>query len=753
MSRSRRGFLKSAAAGLNLSWAGLRIVAGGEVRHAAQASPAPRSGTQFICGTQFYRPSNPPRAQRREMLRTIAQHYRFNLIRVYPMWDYYHRAPDRFVFDEIEEVMKYADEFDLKVLMGIVMETAPYWLEQAHPETRYVDAKGQPQRLQGSPAQMTGGWPGLCEDWPPVREAARRFIHELVKVVAPHRSMYAYDCWNEPHIEPAGQKNIWATAQEHFFCYCSRTIDEFRKWLQERYQTIDTLNEAWTRQFPNWNAIDPPRSLGTYADWVDWRRYIIERSTKCMHFRADTVREFDGKHIVGSHAHQMAPLDSAAINGTDGWRLAEVVDLWGTSVFPRHRVAPYLGSAKLDLVRSHARGKEFWLTELQGGHFNQGLARGPEMRPRDIRLWNWLALAAGAKGVVYWGYHAEGTGREATGFGLVNRDGTATDRSEEAARNKRLIEDHWDIVRNHRPRPKVGLVFDSDNALLTFAMNGNEQASTESFRGYYKALWNLDLQADVIEPSKVDRASYEVLIVPFHISAKRPTCDRLRQFVEAGGTLILESSFGLFDERFYHNPVVPPHGLDGAFGYREEASYAVLAKSASGPVTEGVSPSDEMYYEPAIRFSAPVQVEVKAHTFLTALKLASATGIATSHGHTVAARKRVGKGEVFYIGTNLGASIARGDRGGIELLRSIVWKAVQPEVTADVVRPRLIEGGARGLLAVFNDTHKDQAATIRIPARYRRATDVHREVEIALEKQAIRVTVPHEDVVVLRLDS
>ena len=32
--------------------------------------------------------------------------------------------------------------------MGAVIEEAPYWLEAAHPESRFVDALGAPQRLQ-----------------------------------------------------------------------------------------------------------------------------------------------------------------------------------------------------------------------------------------------------------------------------------------------------------------------------------------------------------------------------------------------------------------------------------------------------------------------------------------------------------------------------------------------------------------------------------------------------------------------------
>jgi len=68
------------------------------------------------------------------------------------------------------------------------------------------------------------------------------------------------------------------------------------------------------------------------------------------------------------------------------------------------------------------------------------------------------------------------------------------------------------------------------------------------------------------------------------------------------------------------------------------------------------------------------------------------------------------------------------------------------------LRPRLIEGSNRSLLVVFNDTDEEQAARIKVPARYRRATDIHRDAEMPVEENLIRVIVPYQDVVVLRLE-
>ena len=168
----------------------------------------------------------------------------------------------------------------------------------------------------------------------------------------------------------------------------------------------------------------------------------------------------------------MAALRPAPTPG--GWR--KLLDAWGMSLFPRWQFPDiYHGAAKYEITRSNAAGKPFYLTELQAGHGNEGLWRSPKMRPRDIRIYNWLAVAMGAKGVIYWNYQAEATGREATGYGLVARSGAATDRSQEAAKNNAVIQAHWDIIRDFHPRAEVALLTDLDNALLTYAAQGNEE--------------------------------------------------------------------------------------------------------------------------------------------------------------------------------------------------------------------------------------------------------------------------------------
>lgn len=753
---SRRTFVRTTTGMIAANWGGLRILAGpaSALAQSSNGLPLIPALQEFIYGAEFFRPPNPTRALRHEMLKAIANEYKFNIIRIYCSWVYLNPEPGKFDFTEIEETLSDCDQLGLKVLMGAVIEEAPYWLEAAHPESRFVDALGVPQHLQTTSINMSGGWPSLCMDWAPVRDAAETFLLELAKVVSKHASMYAYDVWNEPHLEPSGGHEFNPSTDQRLYCYCEKTIASFQNWLRRRYGTLEKLSQAWVKRYPNWDVIDPPRGPGSYVDWVDWRRFMIERSTEEMRFRVKTLRSVDTRSILESHVFTQAAILPVALQAINPWRLAELMEYWGLSNFPRWQGSPiYFGAAQIELTRAAAAGKPFWTTELQGGHGSNGIRRSRQMRARDIRLWNWMLVAMGGKGIIYWCYLTEATGTESTGFGLVERDGSASERVLEAAQDHKLIQAQWEIIKDYKPSPEVAVLVDIDNALLTFAMSGKEDASTRSFAGYYKALWNSDVLVDFIEPRSLGNSEkYRLIIAPWHLIGKKETCACLQQFVKAGGTLLLETGFASYDEHMVYNPVVPAFGLADAFGYREQESlYMMQDDDRDEPKPEDLPESDRVYVDGHLSFTEPISTTVKAHTFLTPVTLSSARAIATYGSTPVAATKKVGKGQVYYVGTNLGASIESGSQAGIEFVRAIVNQAVQRAVTSDRVRPRLIESPNGCLLIVFNDQITDQAVKIQVPLRYKTAINIYDNQSQTIRGGIIEIQVPYEGVTVLRL--
>ena len=62
--------------------------------------------------------------------------------------------------------------------------------------------------------------------------------------------------------------------------------------------------------------------------------------------------------------------------------------------------------------------------------------------------------------------------------------------------------------------------------------------------------------APKIEPQSLRNSQkYRLIIAPWHLIGKKETCDRLRHFVEEGGTLLLETGFASYDDHMVYNPV------------------------------------------------------------------------------------------------------------------------------------------------------------------------------------------------------
>ena len=91
------------------------------------------------------------------------------------------------------------------------------------------------------------------------------------------------------------------------------------------------------------------------------------------------------------------------------WRSAAEVDTWGlTWIAARKGDEPWKQFQALDLVRGGARGKPFWHAEAQGGPLwmqpqviNRPREDGRIPDAEDVRLWNLISCAGGARGILY----------------------------------------------------------------------------------------------------------------------------------------------------------------------------------------------------------------------------------------------------------------------------------------------------------------------------------------------------------------
>lgn len=427
--------------------------------------------------------------------------------------------------------------------------------------------KGRPIALSAAANNPGGGWPGLCFDNTEAREPAEEFLRAVVGRYQPHPALKVWDVWNEPHLEPSSY------FPERFYCYCGGSLAAFRDWLEARYESVGAINEAWSRRYADFGEVQPPRMLDTYPDFLDWREFWLENLRSWLKWKADIVRSIDSTHLTMTHVASSAYLGTLTSNVSDEWLLAEPVDLFGASSFPRWLMNddPVIHLFHLEMTRDAAGGKPFWQAELQGGRGRrQGTASTPHPTPESLKSWIWHNLAIGSKGVVFWQWRSELLGPESPGYGLCAPSGESTDRSEAAAEMAALIASFNDLAESRPVAPSVGIVVSRKTPLLAYASEGSMQLYADSLLGSYRAFLTNNIAVEFVHEDRIALgvvpATITSLYFPMPSYVADATARALSAFVRGGGVLVAEAGPGAYVEHGRFAAQVPSHGLRHVFG-------------------------------------------------------------------------------------------------------------------------------------------------------------------------------------------
>ena len=526
----------------------------------------------FFYGTQFYRPPNPPKEERMKDLENVKK-LGFNIIKIFAEWNWINHREGLYDFEELIEIVEKALDLEIYIDINTRIEQAPYWLAEKYPDSYYLNSRKFKIELQTRGNTPTGGWPGLCFDHPGAKLEAQKFLIQCAKVLGKYENVLIFDCWNEPHIEPsiiAGSLGI----EEGLFCYCENTIRVYREWLKNKYKSIENLNEKWVKRYRDFNDINPPRLLIDYVEMTEWRKFMTWSMADKMKWRYESLKSnLADEKFVMSHSSVGGISAGFSIYGTDDYQLSESLDLFGLSLFPLWGRSDALDTCMhISLIRDMARKKTCINTELQGGQAHSvpsGLSRGKAPQRSDLRLWNFIDLAFGLKGVMYWQYRGEMISQEAPGFGLVKRDGSLTERSDEASKLCNFMNKYPLLFNKYTPKKSdIAILTIPNSYYLNFASEGNEKFSINSFKGIYRFLLKNNIYPEILveEMLKEKISEYKVIFLILPMVLNDEASSLLKEFVEKGGILISDCAVGIFDEYGIAPPTVPSFGLDEIFG-------------------------------------------------------------------------------------------------------------------------------------------------------------------------------------------
>lgn len=575
----------------------------------------------------------------------------FNTVRTWVEWAACEPERGKYNFENLRLLMKLAEETGLRVFIQVYVDSAPDWVGKQFPHALFEAQSGDKVHPQAAP--------GACTDNHEVEEAVLNFYTETAKVANQYSSLFGWDLWSEPHIINWASLDYIPNVQ---FCFCPGTRDKFRHWLEAKYGSLGNLNKAWYRNFSGWDQVDPPRfsTILSYTDFIDWKTFIYEKLVDDMQARYIAVRKGDPTHLITAHAVGASLFQSPHVGAgaTDDFLMARPLDYYGVSLYPKHNHPDRAWSVTtlrtvMDFTRSANREKGGWFVgELQAGMGTIALLVSDPVTADDHRIWAWSAIAKGAKGVNIYAYYPMSTGYEAGGYGLINLDGTITERAKKAGEIAAVVNNNQKLFLESTPvKAEVGIVYNP----LTQMVGGMQRrdypsALTNSLIGYFQSFANHNIPVDFIHREHIDKndlSQYKLIILPYPIMITQKTADGIREFVRNGGYVMVEARAAWNDDRGFASEIIPGLGLHEVFGVRENEvrmreNISLKVTDNSHPATIGLQSGDLLKGTLYAQSVTPIEnsnVRVLAQT---------------EEGQPAVVVSRFGSGEAMLVGSYLG---------------------------------------------------------------------------------------------------
>lgn len=480
-----------------------------------------------------------------------------NVIRIAEFsWHLMEKTEGQYDFSFFDNVIAKAKKKGLKVILGTPTATIPAWLAHKHPDIL--------SEFEGGKKRAFGGRHVYCFNSPAMYAYSEKIIRAMAEHYRDETQVAAWQIDNELGHEGSD------------VCYCPQCRKAFQRYLEEKFEgSIDRLNDTygtafWSQEYNCFEEIPlPEETITTHnpALRMDWERFRSKSIVDFINFQARILREviphalvmhdFPGggldKHV--DYSETARNLDLAAYNN---------YPVWGGQKEP---IAPHEIAFGLDYIRG-LKQQNFWITEAIMGAQGHDVT-GFLPRPNQAKMWSYQGMAHGCESMMYFRYRGATKGAEQFCYGILDADNIK-------GRKFREVQSFFTDIRNYEKamespiRSEVAIVYDYDS-LASFRIQ--RQSILLDCQGemkkLYKAFFDVNVPVDVI-PSSADISKYKVVLLPQMIIVRPEFQNRVKDFVNAGGTLVLT----------YRNAVKDvdnnlPFGESVPVGYRELAGVTV----------------------------------------------------------------------------------------------------------------------------------------------------------------------------------
>ena len=439
-------------------------------------------------------------------------------------------------FDWLDRIIDKLGEAGVAVDLASATASPPMWLTQAHPEGLWKDYRGDVCQ------------PGARQHWRPTSPVFREYALKLCRAMAEHYK-------GNPYVVAWHVSNEYGCHNR--FDYSEDAEHAFQQWCEERYGTIDAVNDAWGTAFwaqrmNDFSEIVPPRFIGdgnfmNPGKLLDFKRFSSDALKAFYVAERDALAEITPDLPLTTNFMVSA---SGSVLDYDDW--GDEVDF----VSNDHYFIP--GEAHLDelafsasLVDGIARKDPWFLMEHSTSAVNWreiNYRKEPGQLVRD----SLAHVAMGADAVCYFQWRQSKAGAEKFHSAMVPHAGEDSavfrDVCELGADLNKLSDEG--ILGSRLAKSRVAVVFDYESEWATehTATPTQHVHHVDEPLAWFRALADQGVTADVV-PVRGAWDGYEMVVLPSVYLLSEETTRRVRDYVVGGGRLVVTYYTGISDEK------------------------------------------------------------------------------------------------------------------------------------------------------------------------------------------------------------
>jgi len=510
----------------------------------------------------------------------------FNVVRLGEFsWGLCETEDGKFDFDWLKRVMDILGEHGIQVVLGTPTAAPPIWLAKNHPEILPVDERGI--------TKHEGTRRAVCLNSDAYWTYSKRLVENMAQALGNHPQLIAWQIDNS-----LGGNFTEAAFNED-------TRRDWHLWLEAKYETIERLNQMlglrhWGQLVTAWNQVPMPMAAPTVhnpALVLDWNRFCSDTIVQFVGMQAEILRRLTPDRPITTNLRALR-------HRFDHFDLADVLDFVSIESTAAIKSKPSEIACEIDMLRSLKKSgiktpdgdTGFWVMEQKAGNVNWQEVNAL-VRPGVLRMFTYQLVSRGATAILFFRWRQSRYGSEKFHGAVLphNLEGSRRVFNEIAQIGEEL-KILAPALKGTKVTAEACIIYTHDNDWTLQQPNPPNKffSLREHIQLIYTALHDRNILVDFARPNE-DLSAYKIVFAPSLHLLSAGDADRLKLYVQNGGTLVSTFNTGLVDE----HSIVPdsgfPHNLTDLFGL-EVQEFDTLPPSEENHLTfKGAFPTSHLH--------------------------------------------------------------------------------------------------------------------------------------------------------------